>query len=155
MSFAALLTEGQVVVEFAAKDKAQAIAGLVDVLAALGRLTPLQRAAAVDALLAREKIGSTGLEHGIALPHAIVDIPGEALAVLAVSRDGVPFQAADGAPSRLFVLLLVPRRAVQKHLRTLAEVARLLDRPALREGLLKAKTSREALEIVRTGETAG
>ena len=155
MSFAALLTEGQVVVDFAAKDKPQAVAGLVDVLTALGRLTPVQRAAAVDALLAREKIGSTGLEHGIALPHAIVDIPGEALAVLAVSRDGVPFQAADGGPSRLLVLLLVPRRAVQKHLRTLAGVARLLDRADVREALLKARTAKEALEIVRAGETAG
>ncbi|HYF00974.1 MAG TPA: PTS sugar transporter subunit IIA [Planctomycetota bacterium] len=155
MSFASLLNEGQVVVGFAAKDKPQAIAGLVDVLAAVGRLTPPQRAAAVDALLAREKIGSTGLEHGIALPHAIVDIPGEALAVLAVSRDGVPFQAADGAPSRLLVLLLVPRRAVQKHLRTLAEVARLLDRPDVRESLLKAKSAKDALEIVRAAETGG
>ena len=155
MSVAALLTEGQVVVDFAAKDKAQAIAGLVDVLTAQGRLTPVQRAAALDALLAREKIGSTGLEHGIALPHAIVDIPGEALAVLAVSRTGVPFQAADGGPSKLFVLLLVPRRGVQKHLRTLAGVAKLLDRADVRDALLQAKGAREALEIVRNGESAG
>jgi nitrogen PTS system EIIA component len=128
VSFAELLTEGQVVVDFSARDKAQAVAGLTDVLAAQGRLTPIQRAAAVEALLAREKIGSTGLEHGIALPHAIVDIPGEALAVLAVSREGV-----------------------QKHLRTLAEAAKLLDRPELREALLQARSAQEVLRAIRDG----
>jgi mannitol/fructose-specific phosphotransferase system IIA component (Ntr-type) len=152
MILGGLLSEGQVVVDFAAQDKGEAIGKLVDLLVAQGRLAAAHRAAALEALLAREKVGSTGLEHGVALPHAIVDVPGDALAVLAVSARGVPFHAADGQPSRILVLVLIPRRQVQKHLRTLAAVARLLSFEEVREALQRARSAREALGVIREEE---
>lgn len=152
MILGGLLSEGQVLVDFVAQDKGEAIGRLVDLLVGQGRLSPAHRAAALEALLAREKIGSTGLEHGVALPHAIVDIPGDALAVLAVSGRGVPFHAADGQPSRILALVLIPRRQVQKHLRTLAAVAKLLSFEEVREALLRARSPREALGVIREDE---
>jgi mannitol/fructose-specific phosphotransferase system IIA component (Ntr-type) len=144
-----LLSEAQVLVDFVARDKGEAIGKLVDVLVSEGKLTAANRATALEALLAREKVGSTGLEHGVALPHAIVDVPGDALAVLAVSAQGVPFHSADGQPARLLVQVLIPRRQVQKHLRTLAAVAKLLAYEETREALLRAKSPREALGVIR------
>ena len=151
MILTGLLSEAQVLVDFAAKDKNEAIAKLVDVLVEQKKLSPEHRQAGLDALLNREKIGSTGLEHGVALPHAIVDAPGDAMAVLAVSP-GVAFHSADGQPARILVCVLIPRTQMQKHLRTLAGVAKLLSFEETREALLRAKSPREALSVVHEVE---
>jgi mannitol/fructose-specific phosphotransferase system IIA component (Ntr-type) len=151
MSLASILGEAQVLTDFAAKDKNEAIAKLVDVLVEQKKLAPEHRAAGLTALLNREKVGSTGLEHGVALPHAIVDAPGDAMAVLAVSP-GVPFHSADGQPARILVCVLIPRAQVQKHLRTLAGIAKLLSFEETREALLRAKSPREALGVIREEE---
>ena len=151
MSLASILSENLVLVDFVAKDKNEAIAKLVDVLVEQKKLAPEHRKAGLDALLNREKVGSTGLEHGVALPHAIVDAPGDAMAVLAVSP-GVAFLSADGQPARILVCVLIPRAQVAKHLRTLAGVAKLLSFEETREALLRAKSPREALCVVREVE---
>jgi mannitol/fructose-specific phosphotransferase system IIA component (Ntr-type) len=124
----------------------------VDLLVAQGRLAPARRDGVHDALVARERVASTGMEFGVALPHAPVDGLEEALGVLALSSQGVNFQSADGQPARIIVGLVIPRRAVQKHIPTLAGIARLLNYEEFRESLVRARTSREALQLVRAEE---
>jgi mannitol/fructose-specific phosphotransferase system IIA component (Ntr-type) len=155
MRLSELLREEQILLSPPAKDKGAMIAALVDALAAQGRLEPGRKAAVLEALLAREKIASTGMEHGIAIPHASVDgLPGP-LAMLALCPAGVPFQSADGQPARLLVLLVIPRAAVTEHARTLAGIAKLLQYEELREALLRARSPREALGIIREEEQRG
>jgi mannitol/fructose-specific phosphotransferase system IIA component (Ntr-type) len=147
-----LLREGQIVTGLKARDKWEAIGTLVDALVAQGRVAPERRQAVLDALAARERIASTGMEHGVALPHASVDGAEEALAALGISPAGIPFLSADGQAARLIILLVIPRAGVQKHIRTLAGIARLLSYDGFREKLLRARTPREALQTIRDEE---
>jgi mannitol/fructose-specific phosphotransferase system IIA component (Ntr-type) len=152
MKLGDLLQEGQVVTGFQARDKWEAIRKLVDLLVAQGRLKAEHSEAVWNALVAREKVASTGMEHGVAIPHASVDGVEDALAALATAPEGIPFQSADGQPAQLIILLVIPRKAVQRHIRTLAGIARLLQYEEMRVALLGSRSGREALKVIREEE---
>jgi mannitol/fructose-specific phosphotransferase system IIA component (Ntr-type) len=152
MKLGDLLKEGQILTGFESRDKWEAITKMVDLLIAQNRLKPEHRDAVYGALAAREKIASTGMEHGVAIPHASVDGVEDALAALAMSPAGIPFQSADGQPARIIILLIIPRKSVQKHIRTLAGVARLLQYEEMRDALTNARSPREALQVIREEE---
>ena len=92
------------------------------------------------------------MEHGIAIPHAAVDGLPDVVAVLGLSRRGVPFEALDRQPARIIVCLIIPRDKKLLHIKTLAEIARLLSRPAVRARLADAATPAQALEVIRQEE---
>lgn len=152
MKLGDLLTEGAVLLDLESKDKWESIQLLVDRLVDKGRIRKEQRQKALDALVARERIASTGMEHGIAIPHATVDAVDEAVAAIGLSRRGIPFASADGKPATIVILLLIPRRSVQQHIRTLAGIARLLNFEEMRSALLGAKTEAELLQVIKTEE---
>ncbi len=152
MKLSELLREGQVLTGFQARDKWDALARIADALVAQGPGPAARRGAVLEALVAREKVASTGMEFGVALPHAPVDGIEEALGVLALSPQGVPFQSADGLPARILVALVIPKPDVQRHIPTLAGIARLLSYEELREALLRARAPREVLQILRAEE---
>jgi nitrogen PTS system EIIA component len=89
-------------------------------------------------LTARERLGSTGIGEGVAVPHCKVAGLGTLTAALGRSVDGVDFRALDGKPTRIFVALFAPERAGAEHLQALARVSRLLKRPEFRKALLEA-----------------
>lgn len=99
----------------------------------------LERGKVFDSLFARERLGSTGLGQGVAIPHG--RIKGLKEAVAAVVRVGtpLPFDAPDGQPVRLLVFLLVPEHATEEHLEILSELAELLSDPAIRDTLMTAE----------------
>ncbi len=105
-----------------------------------GRLDP---AAVLEVLLERERLGSTGIGEGVALPHGKLPGLGELVLALGRSPSGVDFDAADGQPAHLFFLLLSPEGST-RHLQVLAGLARLLREAAFRRRLLAA-ASAEAL----------
>lgn len=152
MKLGDLLREEHIRVGFQARDKWEAIERLVDALVETGRLPRERRDPVLEALRARERLASTGLEEGVALPHAAVDGVRDPASVLAISPRGVPFESADGRPARLIVLLVIPRPSLQAHLRVLAAAARLLSLEAFRTALVRARTPREAIQIVRAHE---
>ena len=152
MRLSELLSEPQILMGLQGREKGVLIGTLLDPLLSLGRLKPEQRGLVQDALLAREKIASTGMEHGIAIPHASVDGVENALAVLGLAPEGVPFQSADGKPARILILLIIPRKTVSEHTRTLAGIAKLLQYEELRDALLRARSPREVLKIIREEE---
>lgn len=150
-----LLGEDRILVGFRARDKGEALRKIVEALAAAGAL-PAERIRAVrEALEARERISSTGLEHGVALPHASVDGLDRPAAALALTPDGIPFQSADGQPARLIALLIIPRAAIPDHIRTLAGIARLLSTERMRQALLAAPSAREACRLIRQYDRPG
>jgi mannitol/fructose-specific phosphotransferase system IIA component (Ntr-type) len=152
MKLSELLRDDVVLAPFQAADAIQTITAMIDHLVRAGRVPADRRQAVLDAVVAREKTHSTGLENGIAIPHASVDVLDEAVAALAVSRAGIPFQSADGQPARLVILLVIPRKAVQKYIRTVAGVAKLLGHSALRDALLAANAPAEILALIRREE---
>ena len=155
MKLSDLLEEDVVFTDFQAKDKWQAIEDLVRSLVTLGRLRPDQEKGVRDALIAREKVSTTGLGMGIAIPHAMLDGLDEVIAGLAVAPDGVPFDSSDGQPARIIFLLLVPRKTVQIHIRALSGITRLVQSDDMRQALRHARVPREVLDIIREEEAVG
>ena len=104
----------------------------------------LSRALITDILFARERLGSTGLGHGVAIPHGrIKGLKAPMAAVLRLAQP-IGFDAPDEQPVALLIFLLVPEAATQKHLEILSEIAELLSDARLRETI---KTSRAADEL--------
>jgi len=91
-----------------------------------------------DSLFERERLGSTGLGQGVAIPHGRIKGLKEALGAFARLAQPVPFDAADGKPVSLVFVLLVPEHATEKHLEILSELAHMFSDRALREALAGA-----------------
>ena len=156
MDLSHLFRPENLLVGFAPDDKWDAIAKLVNHLAAQGRLPANQAPAVLEQVLARERSMSTGMERGIAIPHAAVDQVESVVAAMGiVSRpEGLSFESIDARPARLIVLLVIPRSQKLLHIRTLADVARVLGLESVREALLAAKTGAEAYEALQAAEAA-
>ena len=89
----------------------------------------------LDALISRERLGSTGLGHGVALPHSRLSNISEPIAAFVTLKTGVDFESADGQPVDLAVGLLVPEKCNDEHLKILAKLARRFSDEALRSTL--------------------
>ena len=149
-----LFEEEDLILDFAPADKWQAIHALVDHLVARGRLSPLRHEEVLEAVLSRERSMSTGMEHGIAIPHAAVDDLDGVVASLGVVRaePGLEFESIDGQKARVIVLLLIPRSQKLLHIRTLADVARVLGKSLVREQLLASTDRAGARAVLVAGE---
>ncbi len=101
----------------------------------------IARVKVFDSLFARERLGSTGLGEGIAIPHGRIKGLKEAVAALVRLAEPVAFDAPDGKPVNLLLFLLVPEQATQQHLEILSEVAEMLSDKAMRETLLNESQS--------------
>lgn len=101
-----------------------------------------------DSLFAREKLGSTGLGQGIAIPHGRIKGLKAAAGALIRMRSAVPFDAPDGQNVGLVFVLLVPERATDEHLQILSELAQMFCDRVFREKLLNAATPDELLQLI-------
>jgi PTS system nitrogen regulatory IIA component len=98
------------------------------------------RAKVFDSLFARERLGSTGLGQGVAIPHGRIKGMKEAVAAFVRVAEPIPFDAPDGQPVSVMIFLLVPEQASQAHLDLLSELAQMLSDKAFRQSLLDAPT---------------
>jgi PTS system nitrogen regulatory IIA component len=110
----------------------------------------IARSAAYDALFTRERMGSTGLGHGVAIPHGRVKGLKDTLCAVVRLAAAIPFEAPDQLPVQLMVVLLVPENANQKHLDLLGELATLLSSSDLRGALLAAPTASDVYQVFLT-----
>lgn len=154
MRLSALLDPDLVKVGLSAGSKREALAEMVDFLVARGKIAAGDRGTALAAVQAREDSLSTGMEHGIALPHGSVDCVPELVGALGISKPGIEFASLDGRPAHLVVCLVVPRSRTSRHVRTLAGIAQLLNNEPLRKALLAATTPGEAMAVIRAEEAS-
>lgn len=96
----------------------------------------IERAKVFDSLFARERLGSTGLGAGVAIPHGRIKGLKQAVAAVVRLAEPIPFDAPDGQPVRLLVFLLVPEHATDEHLELLSELAEMLSDRTVRDELL-------------------
>jgi len=108
----------------------------------------IARSQVFDSLFAREKLGSTGLGQGVAIPHGRIKGLKEALGALVRMKAGIPFDAPDGQPVALIFVLLVPDRATDVHLQILSELAQMFSDKAFRERLLSAPGASELHQLI-------
>jgi fructose PTS system EIIA component len=154
MELRQLFAPEDMVIGFDPRDKWDAIRQLVEHLVERGRVPRAQSERVLEQVLARERSMSTGMERGIAIPHAAVDEVSKVTAAMGiVSREeGLPFESIDGQPARLIVLLVIPRSQKLLHIRTLADVARVLGVDAVREALIASQGAQQAWEALAAGD---
>ena len=102
----------------------------------------------VNILQEREKLGSTGIGDGIAIPHGKLAIIDEMAISFGRSTEGIDFNAMDGRPVHLFFLLLAPENAAGQHLKMLAKISRMLKDESFRKDLLASRSREELLKII-------
>jgi nitrogen PTS system EIIA component len=106
------------------------------------------RSVVFDSLFARERLGSTGLGQGVAIPHGRIKGLKEARGAFLRLAQPVPFDAPDGNPVSLVFVLLVPEKATEKHLQILSELAQMFSDKALRELLLRAPDAEALYQLI-------
>ena len=151
-----LFKPADIIVGFQSSDKWDAIERMMIHLRESGRIRAEVEPALSDAVMARERSMSTGMEHGLAIPHAAVEGLDEVVACLAVVQrsEGIHFESIDGSDTHFVVLLLIPRAQKLVHIRTLADVARVLGNEGVRSALLAASSAEEAWHALGEGEGA-
>jgi mannitol/fructose-specific phosphotransferase system IIA component (Ntr-type) len=149
MDLVDILTQAQIIPDLRATNRWEAIDELTGTLVATGKIQPGDRAAVTAAVKKRETSMSTGIGFGIGIPHASTDLINEVVGALGRSRAGVNFDALDNQPVKLVMLFLVPQGQFQKHLHTLANIAKLLHKADFRQALEQAADAAAMLNLIR------
>ena len=152
MELADFLTKEQVVTDLKASDRWEAIEELIDLLVDSGQIKPDHREAIVSIVKKRETSMSTGIGFGIGIPHASTDLIDNVTGAFGRSKDGVNFDALDNQPVNLVMLFLVPQGQFQKHLHTLAKIAKVLHKKEFRKALEDAGDAAEMYQIIRSSQ---
>jgi len=106
----------------------------------------------VGNLLAREKLGSTGIGDGVAIPHAKLSGLGKMILSVGRSPAGVPFEAMDGRPVHIFFVLFAPENSTSAHLKTLAGISRMLKSSRVRENLIAADSAEKLFSEIEIND---
>jgi fructose-specific phosphotransferase system IIA component len=113
----------------------EAIEELIDQLVANRQIKPEHRDAVLASVNKRESSMTTGIGDGIGMPHATTDLVGDLVVAIGRSRKGIQFDSLDGKPVNIVILFLVPQSQFQKHLHTMANIAKLMHSKKFRDGL--------------------
>ncbi len=145
-----ILPKESIISELRGHSKREVLEELTDAL--LKHRPQLDRAQVVEVLLERERLGSTGIGDGIAIPHGkIKDLDQLALS-FGRSTSGVDFESMDGKPAHFFFLLVAPENCAGIHLRALAKIARFLKNSTIRKRLGAVQTQDEVAAILQEDE---
>ncbi|OQY23151.1 MAG: PTS fructose transporter subunit IIA [Desulfobacteraceae bacterium 4572_35.2] len=127
---------------------------LVEMTDVLLRSAPgLNRNEVLTVLRERERLGSTGIGEGVAIPHGKLKDIDQLILSFGRSKAGVDFDSMDGKPAHLFFLLLAPEDSISIHLKTLARISKLLKDQDVREQLLTAATAADIYQIIQEKES--
>lgn len=146
MNISDLLNEQLILPDLAGTTKQQIMEEVVEHLASVQK--GIDAGELLKALLEREKLGSTGIGNGIAIPHGKLAGLSDIILVFARSKHGVPFEAIDGKPIHLIFLLVAPANSTGGHLKALARLSRILKNDVFRRTLLTAATSQDILNAI-------
>lgn len=141
MQITDMLDKNSIIEELKATSKRAVLAELSEILSRDQK--GLAPGAMVEVLLEREKLGSTGIGDGIAIPHGKLKGLDRLMISFGRSRQGIEFDAIDGKPVHIFFLLMAPESSTGQHLKALAKISRMLKDPEFRSGLLEAKSAEE------------
>src|SRR6266850_3014991 len=148
MDLGDILGPEQIIPGMNATNRWEAIDELINNLVTTGKIKRENLDAISSVVKKRESSMSTGIGFGIGIPHASTDLIFEVVGALGRSRAGVNFDALDNQPVKLVMLFLVPQGQFQKHLHTLANIAKLLHKADFREALEKSATADAMLAII-------
>jgi nitrogen PTS system EIIA component len=138
-----------IVPELQARDKAEVIHELADHLAAnVGGGKALDREQLAKVLMERERLASTAIGEGVAIPHGKLDAVGKLVACVGRAPQGVDFDSMDGRPTHLFFVLVAPENSTGVHLKALARISRLFKDPEFRTRLMQARGAEDLYKVI-------
>jgi PTS system nitrogen regulatory IIA component len=146
MNLKKLLSEDTILVELKVTTKEEIIEEMIDLLMLRGRIK--DRDAALTAVLEREQKMSTGMQHGIAIPHGKTDSVEKLATALALKKEGVDFASMDGKPSTIFVMTISSISRTGPHIQFLSEISQILNDSEKRERILQSTTAAEVLDVL-------
>ena len=146
MDLKSVLNRDMVALHLKGRDKESIIDELLAVAARTGRISDL--AVARKSVLERERRMSTGMKHGIAIPHGKTDAVKELVACIGIADEGVDFDALDREDCRIFIMTLSPADKTGPHLQFLAEVSLLFRSEEKRAAILAATSPEEVLSVL-------
>ena len=150
MGFLDLLDKRLIKVPLNAESKNEVIEELIELLAQEGKL--LDREQALQDVMNRELLGSTGLERGIAIPHAKTSAVDSMVMAIGTAPGGIDFDALDGNPSKLFFIILASPEQAASHIEVLSDIARLTKSNAMCRLLVNAADPDEVVELFEEEE---
>ncbi|MDR2738679.1 MAG: fructose PTS transporter subunit IIA [Treponema sp.] len=127
--------------------KEEILREMVDILANSRKLE--DRSLALEDLFQREKTMSTGMQYGIALPHAKSDGVKDICVAVGIKRNGVDFESMDGEPSKIFIMVLSPKKTSGPHVQFLAAVSAVLNNDEIRQKVIEAESRFEVVSLLR------
>ncbi|MCA6069530.1 MAG: PTS sugar transporter subunit IIA [Endomicrobium sp.] len=144
------LSRDAIVADLKATDKKSAIIELVDVLENTKKVKKTEEV--INVVLEREKLGSTGIGQGVAIPHGKTDVLQEQMGVLGISRKGIEFNSLDGEIVHIIFLLVGPVEVTGQHLKALSRISRLFKDKFLRQAIRDAVTTEDVVKIIQQDE---
>ncbi len=146
MKFSDIIVEDSIIPELKARDKEGVINELAEAICLYE--PSVDKAALVRVLLEREKLGSTGIGEGVAIPHGKLSSVSRPLVSFGRSLQGLDFDSMDAQPAHLFFLLVAPENSAGIHLKTLAKIAKALKSSSFRRQLIKAGSRKELYAVI-------
>ena len=148
MDLGDILSKEQIITDLRATNRWEAIDELINNLVSTGKIKSEHHEAIAAVVKKRESSMSTGIGFGIGIPHASTDLIYEVVGSLGRSKNGVSFDALDNQPVNLVKLFLVPQGQFQKHLHTLAKIAKMCHKKEFRQALEVAPDAKAMYEII-------
>jgi mannitol/fructose-specific phosphotransferase system IIA component (Ntr-type) len=149
MNLGDILSPQQIVPELKATTRWEVIDELIGTLVSSGHIPAADREAVTAVVKKREQSMSTGIGFGIGIPHASTDLIPSVVAAFGRSKAGIQFDALDNQPVHLVTLFLVPQGQFQKHLHTLAGIAKVLRKEEFLRGLDAAQDATAIMDVIR------
>jgi nitrogen PTS system EIIA component len=146
MKISDMLDEDHILVDLKARDKKAVLEELAGVITSHD--SSLEKSSLVKVLMEREKLGSTGIGDGVAIPHGKVAGVEQPIISFGRSRKGLDFDSMDGTPAFLFFLLVAPENSASVHLKALARIAKILKNGSFRKTLMDASTKQEIYRTI-------
>ena len=146
MNMCRLLEEENIIMDLQGTTKESIIEEMLDLLIRNGKVK--DRDAALKAILDRERKMSTGMQHGIAIPHGKTDSVDKLVTALALKKEGVDFGSMDGKPSQIFIMTISSVSRTGPHIQFLSEISQVLNDPDKREALLKCETTSQVIDVL-------
>lgn len=154
MNLGDILQKEQIITDLRAANRWEAIDELIGNLVSTGKIKAEHREQIAAVVKKRETSMSTGIGFGIGIPHASTDLIYDVVGAFGRSKKGVNFDALDNQPVNLVMLFLVPQGQFQKHLHTLANIAKLLHNKEFRQALEAAPDADEMMKIIKNPQSA-
>ena len=146
MKIVDFIREDLILPELSATDKPDVLVELASHLAS--HHNGVSRDELLRVLVEREKLASTAIGEGVAIPHGKLDAVGKLVACVGRAREGVDFDSMDGRPTHLFFVLVAPENSTGVHLKALARISRLFKDPEFRTRLMAAEGAKEMFEVI-------